>query len=44
MHQTPMTDGAAFVSFAFNVGNKALCDSTLARKPTLATWPGYALN
>lgn len=30
----PMTDGqkAAFVSFAFNVGNKAFCDSTLARK------------
>ena len=30
----PMTDGqkAAFLSFAFNVGNKAFCDSTLARK------------
>ena len=29
----PLTDGqkAAFVSFAFNVGNKAFCDSTLAR-------------
>ena len=32
--KTPMTDGqkAAFLSFAFNVGNKAFCDSTLARK------------
>ena len=30
----PMTDNqkAAFLSFAFNVGNKAFCDSTLARK------------
>ena len=32
--KTPMTDGqkAAFLSFAFNVGNKAFCQSTLARK------------
>ena len=30
----PMTDGqkAAFLSFAFNVGNKAFCNSTLVRK------------
>lgn len=30
----PMTDGqkAAFLSFAFNVGNQAFCTSTLARK------------
>lgn len=30
----PLTDGqkAAFLSFAFNVGNKAFCQSTLARK------------
>ena len=30
----PMTDGqkAAFLSFAFNVGNSAFCSSTLARK------------
>ena len=30
----PMTDGqkAAFLSFAFNVGNNAFCQSTLARK------------
>ncbi len=30
----PLTEGqkAAFVSFAFNVGNKAFCGSTLARK------------
>lgn len=38
----PMTDGqkAAFVSFAFNVGNKALCDSTLARKANAGDMPG----
>lgn len=32
--QTPLTDGqkAAFISFAFNVGNGAFCKSTLARK------------
>ena len=38
----PMTDGqkAAFVSFAFNVGNKAFCDSTLARKANAGDMPG----
>ena len=38
----PLTDGqkAAFVSFAFNVGNKALCDSTLARKANAGDMPG----
>ena len=38
----PMTDGqkAAFVSFAFNVGNKALCDSTLARKANAGDMAG----
>ena len=32
--KTPLADNqkAAFLSFAFNVGNKAFCDSTLARK------------
>ncbi|MGQ8880785.1 lysozyme [Delftia sp. NA_296.1] len=32
--RAPMTDGqkAAFLSFAFNVGNAAFCSSTLARK------------
>lgn len=32
--KTPLTDGqkAAFVSFAYNVGNGAFCSSTLARK------------
>ena len=32
--KVPLTDGqkAAFVSFAFNVGNQAFCRSTLARK------------
>lgn len=32
--KTPMTDGqkAAFLSFAFNVGNGAFCGSTLVRK------------
>lgn len=32
--KTPMTDGqkAAFLSFAFNVGNQAFCRSTLAKK------------
>ena len=32
--RTPMADGqkAAFLSFAFNVGNGAFCGSTLARK------------
>ena len=38
----PMTDGqkAAFLSFAFNVGNKAFCDSTLARKANAGNMPG----
>lgn len=32
--KTPLTDGqkAAFLSFAFNVGNKSFCGSTLVRK------------
>ena len=38
----PMTDGqkAAFLSFAFNVGNKAFCDSTLARKANAGDMAG----
>lgn len=38
----PMTDGqkAAFLSFAFNVGNKAFCDSTLARKANAGDMSG----
>jgi len=38
----PMTDGqkAAFLSFAFNVGDKAFCDSTLARKANAGDMPG----
>ena len=38
----PMTDGqkAAFLSFAFNVGNKAFCDSTLARKANAGNMAG----
>lgn len=38
----PLTDGqkAAFLSFAFNVGNKAFCDSTLARKANAGDMPG----
>lgn len=38
----PLTDGqkAAFVSFAFNVGNRAFCDSTLARKANAGDMPG----
>lgn len=38
----PMTDGqkAAFLSFAFNVGNKAFCDSTLVRKANAGDMPG----
>ena len=38
----PMTDGqkAAFLSFAFNVGNKAFCDSTLTRKANAGDMPG----
>ena len=40
--KTPMTDGqkAAFLSFAFNVGNKAFCDSTLVRKANAGDLPG----
>ena len=38
----PLTDGqkAAFLSFAFNVGNKAFCDSTLTRKANAGDMPG----
>ena len=38
----PMTDGqkAAFLSFAFNVGTSAFCDSTLARKANAGDMPG----
>ena len=38
----PMTDGqkAAFLSFAFNVGNGAFCSSTLARKANAGDMPG----
>jgi len=38
----PLTDGqkAAFVSFAFNVGNRAFCDSTLARKANAGDMAG----
>lgn len=38
----PLTDGqkAAFVSFAFNVGNGAFCSSTLARKANAGDMPG----
>ncbi|WP_313234017.1 lysozyme [Delftia acidovorans] len=38
----PMTDGqkAAFLSFAFNVGNGAFCKSTLARKANAGDMPG----
>ena len=38
----PLTDGqkAAFLSFAFNVGNKAFCDSTLARKANAGDMSG----
>ena len=38
----PLTDGqkAAFLSFAFNVGNKAFCDSTLARKANAGDMAG----
>ena len=40
--KTPMEDNqkAAFLSFAFNVGNKAFCDSTLARKANAGNMPG----
>ena len=38
----PMADEqkAAFLSFDFNVGNKAFCDSTLARKANAGDMPG----
>lgn len=38
----PLTDGqsAAFVSFAFNVGNGAFCGSTLARKANAGDMAG----
>ena len=38
----PMTDGqkAAFLSFAFNVGNGAFCKSTLVRKANAGDMPG----
>jgi len=38
----PLTDGqkAAFVSFAFNVGNGAFCSSTLARKANAGDMTG----
>jgi lysozyme len=40
--RSPMTDGqkAAFLSFAFNVGNGAFCSSTLARKANAGDMPG----
>lgn len=38
----PLTDGqkAAFVSFAYNVGPRAFCDSTLAQKANAGDMPG----
>lgn len=38
----PLTDGqkAAFISFAYNVGNGAFCGSTLARKANAGDMPG----
>ncbi len=40
--KTPLADNqkAAFLSFAFNVGNKAFCDSTLARKANAGDMSG----
>ncbi|MBO0987537.1 lysozyme [Delftia sp. SD018] len=40
--KAPMSDGqkAAFLSFAFNVGNGAFCSSTLARKANAGDMPG----
>ena len=40
--RTPLTDGqkAAFLSFAFNVGNGAFCGSTLVRKANVGDMPG----
>jgi lysozyme len=40
--KAPMTDGqkAAFLSFAFNVGNSAFCQSTLVRKANQGNMAG----
>ena len=40
--KTPLADGqkAAFLSFAFNVGNGAFCSSTLVRKANAGDMPG----
>lgn len=40
--KTPMAENqkAAFLSFAFNVGNKAFCNSTLVRKANAGDMPG----
>ena len=40
--RVPLTDGqkAAFLSFAFNVGNGAFCSSTLVRKANTGDMPG----
>lgn len=40
--RAPLTDGqkAAFLSFAFNVGNRAFCGSTLVRKANAGDMPG----
>lgn len=40
--RTPLADhqSAAFLSFAFNVGNKAFCNSTLVRKANAGDMPG----
>ena len=40
--RVPLTDGqkAAFLSFAFNVGNGAFCGSTLVRKANTGDMPG----
>lgn len=40
--KTPLAENqkAAFLSFAFNVGNKAFCDSTLVRKANAGDLPG----
>ena len=40
--RVPLTDGqkAAFLSFAFNVGNGAFCSSTLVRKANVGDMPG----
>ena len=40
--RVPLTDGqkAAFLSFAFNVGNGAFCSSTLVRRANTGDMPG----